>query len=94
MVLPTYCTVLVRIDLGRLFRLYLRLIGTMTRFKPEKSTMQEVAHQQRSFHSFNEADADEQLKRELYSLEGENSRLKELIVRLSETIIKNVVAKR
>jgi hypothetical protein len=66
----------------------------VTRFKPKEWTMQEVAQQQGRFHRFNEADRDAQLKLVLDSLESENGRLKELIVRLSETIIRNVVAKR
>jgi hypothetical protein len=54
--------------------------------------MQEATHQQRRFQSFNEVDQDVQLKHVLVSLESENSRLKDLVVRLSETIIRNVVA--
>jgi hypothetical protein len=56
--------------------------------------MQEVVLQQRWYHHFNEVDRDTQLKQVLDSLESENSQLKGLVVRLSETIIRNVTAKR
>jgi hypothetical protein len=56
--------------------------------------MQEVILKQRSSHSFNEVDRDTQLKQILDTLESENSQLKSLVVRLSETIIRNVSAKR
>ncbi len=55
--------------------------------------MQEIALQQRQSHSFNEVDR-AQMKQALDSLEIENGQLKQLVVRLSETIIKNVVARR
>jgi len=45
-------------------------------------------------HRFNEIDRDAQLKQVLETLESENGKLKELVVRLSETIIRNVTAKR
>lgn len=43
---------------------------------------------------FDESDRDTQLKQVLNSLQNENSELKTLVVRLSETIIRNVAAKR
>ncbi len=52
--------------------------------------MQEVAPQHRWSYHFDE---DAQLKQSLDSLESENSQLKKLVVRLSETIIRIVVAK-
>ena len=64
------------------------------RFEPGESTMQEAARPEASFHRFNEAERDIELKHVLDNLESENVRLKELVVRLSETIIRNVVAKR
>jgi hypothetical protein len=64
------------------------------RFEAGDSTMQEAARPQASFQRFNEAERDVQLKQALDSLESENVRLKELVVRLSETIIRNVVTKR
>jgi hypothetical protein len=66
----------------------------MTCFKPKGRTMQELAPQQRRSHNFNEVDRDTQMKQALLSLEIENGQLKQLVVRLSETIIKNVVARR
>jgi hypothetical protein len=56
--------------------------------------MQELAPQPRWSHTFNEVDRDAQMKQALDSLKIENSQLKQLVVRLSETIIKNVVAGR
>ena len=56
--------------------------------------MQEVVPQQkRSYRSY-DVDRDAQLKQTLDSLESENDQLKKLVVRLSETIIKIVTAKR
>jgi hypothetical protein len=43
---------------------------------------------------FDETDHDVRLKQVLESLENENNQLKKLVVRLSETIIRNVTAKR
>jgi hypothetical protein len=63
-------------------------------FTPKEQAMQEIVLQQRWSHSFNEVDRDTQLKQVLDNLESENSRLKSLVVRLSETIIRNVTAKR
>ena len=56
--------------------------------------MQELAPQQRWSHTFNEGDREAQMKQALDSLEIENGQLKQLVVRLSETIIRNVVARR
>jgi hypothetical protein len=57
-------------------------------------TMQELAPQQGRSHRFDEVDRDAQLKQALDSLESENGQLKELVVRLSETIVRIVTAKR
>ena len=54
--------------------------------------MQDVVAQRWS-QSLNEADRDIQLKQALDNLESENSRLKSLVVRLSEMIIRNVTTK-
>jgi hypothetical protein len=56
--------------------------------------MQDVAPQQRRSYRFDEVDRDAQLRKALESLESENSQLKKLVVRLSETIIRIVTAKR
>ena len=56
--------------------------------------MQELAPQQGRSHRFDEVDRDLQLKQALDSLESENGQLKELVVRLSETIVRIVTAKR
>jgi hypothetical protein len=85
--------VLARIYLRYLLQIYFRLIETLTGFKSREWTMPEIAHPRGSFHLFKETDRDEQLKLVLDGLESENGRLKELIVRLSETIIRNVVGK-
>jgi hypothetical protein len=61
--------------------------------KPKGRTMQEVAPEQRWSYHFDEADRDAHLKQALESLESENDQLKKLVVRLSETIIRIVVAK-
>jgi uncharacterized protein YlxW (UPF0749 family) len=55
--------------------------------------MQEVAPRQTWSNRFDELDRDSQLKRELDSLQSENTQLKKLVVRLSETIIRNVTTK-
>jgi hypothetical protein len=65
-------------------------------FEPEgpgDKTMQEIARKKWP-NRFDEIDRDLQLKQILDSLETENSLLKGLVVRLSETIIRNVTAKR
>jgi hypothetical protein len=56
--------------------------------------MQEISPQERWSHRFDEADRDAQLKQTLDGLKSENNQLKKLVVRLSETIIRNVTAKR
>ncbi len=56
--------------------------------------MQELAPQQGRSHRFDEVDPDAQLRQALDSLESENGQLKELVVRLSETIVRIVTAKR
>lgn len=56
--------------------------------------MPEAVPQQTWPHRFDESDRDIQLKQVLDSLQNENSQLKSLVVRLSETIIRNVTAKR
>lgn len=56
--------------------------------------MQEHSPPLRRPHIFREVDRDTQMKQALDCLEVENSQLKQLVVRLSETIIKNVVAGR
>lgn len=55
--------------------------------------MQEVAPTQRLFHRFSEIDRNLHLEQALESLESENLHLKKLVVRLSETIIRNVTTK-
>jgi hypothetical protein len=55
--------------------------------------MQEIAPQQRLSYRLR-VDRDTQLKQAMDSLERENSWLKSLVVQLSETIMRNVVAKR
>jgi hypothetical protein len=56
--------------------------------------MQQIAPQQGWSPYFTEPDRDLQLKQVLENLESENIQLKALVVRLSETIIRNVTAKR
>jgi hypothetical protein len=56
--------------------------------------MQELSPPLQPPHISGEVDRDEQMQRALDCLEIENVRLKQLVVRLSETIIKNVVAGR
>jgi hypothetical protein len=55
--------------------------------------MQEVVHSGNWVSRFDDVDHDVRFQQALESLETENSRLKELVVRLSETIIRNVTAK-
>ena len=55
--------------------------------------MQLVASEQRWSHRFDKVDRDAELKQALESLESENGQLKKLVIRLSETIIRIVVAK-
>jgi hypothetical protein len=63
------------------------------RFTPKGWTMQEVSPPQTWSNRFNELDRDSQLKQALDSLQSENTQLKKLVVRLSETIIRNVTTK-
>ena len=56
--------------------------------------MQEVPPQHPWSPQRDEIEPDAQLKQALRSLELENSRLKHLVVQLSQTIIRNVTAKR
>ena len=60
----------------------------------EGGTMQELAPQQRQSYRLDEIARDAQLKQSLDSLERENDQLKQLIVRLSETIIRLVTSNR
>jgi hypothetical protein len=55
--------------------------------------MQEVVPSGNWVSRFDDTDHDVRLKQILESLETENHRLKKLVVRLSETIIRNVTAK-
>jgi hypothetical protein len=57
-------------------------------------TMQQIARKETWSNRFDEIDRELQLKQVLDSLEIENNLLKRLVVRLSATIIKNVVNKR
>jgi hypothetical protein len=56
--------------------------------------MQEAVSQHKRSYRFNESDREARLVRAMDRLERENSRLKSLVVRLSETIIRNVATKR
>ena len=56
--------------------------------------MQEPSLPRRRPQIFSEVDQDTKVKQALDCLETENGRLRQLVVRLSETIIKNVVAGR
>ncbi len=56
--------------------------------------MRELAPKQRRSRVPEETDRDAQMKQALQCLEIENGQLKQLVVRLSETIIKNVVGRR
>jgi membrane-anchored protein YejM (alkaline phosphatase superfamily) len=55
--------------------------------------MQKTAGKEQWSNRFDEIDGDRQLKQVLDTLKNENSLLKTLVVRLSETIIRNAVAK-
>jgi hypothetical protein len=55
--------------------------------------MQQIARKEKWSNRFGEIDRELQLKQVLDSLETENNLLKRLVVRLSATIIKNVVNK-
>ncbi len=56
--------------------------------------MHQIARDRKWPNRFDKADRDQQLKQILDNLETENSLLKALVVRLSETIVRNVTAKR
>jgi hypothetical protein len=56
--------------------------------------MQEIARREARPQRLDEVDRYTQLKQVLDNLETENSQLKKLVVRLSETIIRSVTAKR
>jgi ribosomal protein L12E/L44/L45/RPP1/RPP2 len=55
--------------------------------------MENAARKKEWSSRFDDVDQDTQLKRVLDALENENNRLKTLVIRLSETIIRNAVAK-
>jgi hypothetical protein len=63
-------------------------------FQAGEWTMQELSPPERRSYRFDEFDRDVQLKQALNSLESENGQLKQLVVRLSETIVRIVTAKR
>ncbi len=56
--------------------------------------MQEAVSQHKRSYRFNESDREARLARAMDRLVSENSRLRALVVRLSETIIRNVASKR
>jgi hypothetical protein len=56
--------------------------------------MQRTTRRGQWINRFDEIDRDKQLKQVLDTLENENSLLKTLVVRLSETIVRNAVAKK
>ena len=55
--------------------------------------MEHAARKKNWTSRFDDVDQDTQLKRVMDALENENNRLKTLVIRLSETIIRNAVAK-
>jgi hypothetical protein len=55
--------------------------------------MENAARKKKWTSRFDDVDQDTQLKRVMDALENENNRLKMLVIRLSETIIRNAVAK-
>jgi hypothetical protein len=55
--------------------------------------MENAARKNKWSSRFDDVDQDTQLKRVMDALENENNRLKTLVIRLSETIIRNAVAK-
>jgi ribosomal protein L12E/L44/L45/RPP1/RPP2 len=55
--------------------------------------MENAARKTKWSSRFDDVDQDTQLKRVMDALENENNRLKTLVIRLSETIIRNAVAK-
>ncbi len=66
----------------------------MSCFESKERTMQEPSPAPRRPHISGEVDREVRMQQALDCLEIENGRLKQLVVRLSETIIKNVVAGR
>jgi hypothetical protein len=56
--------------------------------------MQRTARKGQWTNRFDEIDRDKQLKQVLDTLENENSMLKTLVVRLSEIVVRNAVAKK
>jgi hypothetical protein len=62
--------------------------------EPKAEKMSDLVRSEKWSHCFNESDHDVQLKQVFESLESENGQLKKLVVQLSETIIRNVTAKR
>ena len=56
--------------------------------------MHQVDPQERRSHAGADVDRDAKMKQAMECLKIENNRLKRLVVRLSETIIRNVVATR
>lgn len=56
--------------------------------------MQRTARKGQWTSRFDEIDQDKQLKQVLDTLENENSMLKTLVVRLSEIVVRNAVAKK
>jgi hypothetical protein len=60
---------------------------------PEEQTMRELGPPQEWRNRIDDTDPDAQLKQFL-ALESENNQLKKLVVRLSETIIRNVTSRR
>jgi uncharacterized protein YlxW (UPF0749 family) len=83
----------VSVELPNILRMRLRVLIATIRFTPKGWTMQEVAPRQTWSNRFDVLDRDSQLKQELDSLQSENTQLKKLVVRLSETIIRNVTTK-
>ena len=55
--------------------------------------MENAARKKKWSSRFDDVDQDTHLKRVMDALENENNRLKTLVIRLSETIIRNAVAK-
>jgi hypothetical protein len=55
--------------------------------------MENAARKKKWSSRFDDVDQDTQLKRAMDALENENNRLKTLVIRLSETIIRNAVAR-
>jgi hypothetical protein len=55
--------------------------------------MENAARKKKWSSRFDDVDQDTQLKLVMDALENENNRLKTLVIRLSETIIRNAVAK-